>query len=478
MRTLRAVATALGPLARRRNLRRLPSRGLPRTGVCAGCGRRRVLPGQRDTDLLCAPCFGIDGFVCATCGADDEAFWGVRECERCALRRQANALLDDGSGSTPAFLTPLVDALCSSKNPASVEKWLRYPGVGDRLKALATGDLALTHEAFSVLPRSHSVRYLRELLMSTGLLPQRNPGLLKFDEWTVDLLGGIVAADDRQALATYIKWHHRHRILRQLDNGTLRASAFATARQQSRAALDFLNWLRTRGTTLAECTQHDIDDWFASGPKTRLLARVFMTFAIRRRLCPKLRIPNPPRVVTPDAQPQSERIALVHRLFTDDTLPSIDRFVGLMVLLYAQPATRITQIRLDDVTTRDDQVFLRIAEEELPMPEPVDSLITDLITQRRNMGTAANTTSPWLLPGQRPNRPITTSRLRNRLRSLGITGTSRVAAFNELLREIPAPVLADLVGCHPRFAAERASALATDWANYAAIRSRPSPAHT
>jgi hypothetical protein len=67
--------------------------------------------------------------------------------------------------------------------------------------------------------------------------------------------------------------------------------------------------------------------------------------------------------------------------------------------------------------------------------------------------------------------------LRKRLHGLGITGTSRVAAFNELLREIPAPVLADLVGCHPRFAAERASALATDWANYAAIRARPSPAH-
>jgi hypothetical protein len=386
-----------------------------------------------------------------------------------------NTLLDDGTGSAPAFLTPLVDALCSSKNPSSVEKWLRYPGVGDRLKALATGGLPLTHEAFSVLPRSHSVRYLRELLMSTGLLPQRNPELLKFDEWTADLLGGIAAADDRQALATYIKWHHRHRILRQLDNGTLRASAFATARQQSRAALDFLNWLSARGTTLAECTQHDIDDWFAAGPKTRLTARIFMTFAIRRRLCPKLRIPNPPRVVTPDAQPQSERITLVHQLFTNNTLAPIDRVAGLLVLLYAQPATRITQIKVDDVTTRDDQVFLRIAEEELPMPEPVGSLITDLITQRRNMGTAANPTSPWLFPGQRPSRQITTTRLRERLRSVGITGASRVAAFNELLREIPAPVLADLVGCNPKFAAERASILATDWANYAAIRALPAP---
>ncbi|MFJ9371476.1 hypothetical protein ACIRRA_44745 [Nocardia sp. NPDC101769] len=59
----------------------------------------------------------------------------------------------------------------------------------------------------------------------------------------------------------------------------------------------------------------------------------------------------------------------------------------------------------------------------------------------------------------------------------GITGAGRVAAFNELLREIPAPVLADLVGCNSRFATERATTLATDWANYAAIRTRPSPAH-
>jgi hypothetical protein len=68
------------------------------------------------------------------------------------------------------------------------------------------------------------------------------------------------------------------------------------------------------------------------------------------------------------------------------------------------------QIKVDDVTIRDDQVLLRIAEENLLMPEPLDRLITGLIAQRRNMGTAANPTSPWLLPGQRPNRPITTGR--------------------------------------------------------------------
>ncbi|TMR94916.1 hypothetical protein [Nonomuraea basaltis] len=71
----------------------------------------------------------------------------------------------------------------------------------------------------------------------------------------------------------------------------------------------------------------------------------------------------------------------------------------------------------------------------------------------------------------------TRQNLRRRLRDLGITHTSRTAAFNQLLREIPAPVLADLVGCHPRFAAERATTLATDWDNYAAIRATRPPSH-
>lgn len=58
----------------------------------------------------------------------------------------------------------------------------------------------------------------------------------------------------------------------------------------------------------------------------------------------------------------------------------------------------------------------------------------------------------------------------------GITSAGRVAAFNEILRDILAPVLADLVGCHPRFAAERTSALATDW-DFSPACSRPRCAH-
>ncbi|MBT2510490.1 hypothetical protein J7I98_32515 [Streptomyces sp. ISL-98] len=77
-----------------------------------------------------------------------------------------------------------------------------------------------------------------------------------------------------------------------------------------------------------------------------------------------------------------------------------------------------------------------------------------------------------LFPGRLPGQPISARRIRERLRDPGITRASRVSALDELLRDIPAPVLADLIGCNPAFAAERASGLATDWATYAALRPR------
>lgn len=121
-------------------------------------------------------------------------------------------------------------------------------------------------------------------------------------------------------------------------------------------------------------------------------------------------------------------------------------------------------------------MWLRIAAEQLPLPEPLAGLTARLLAQRRNMATAANPSSPWLFPGRLPGRPITPQQLLGRLRALGVTRAARTAAFDQLLREVPAPVLADVVGCNPRFAAERASALATDWATYAALRAKTLPA--
>jgi hypothetical protein len=435
-----------------------------RVGACSACGRRRVLPGQHGQALLCAPCSGIPGYVCVTCNADDEVLWGIGECLRSALRRRLGTLLDDGTGQPAAFLAPLVEALCAAKNPASGHEWLRSPAVRDRLRALARGELPLTHEALSTLPPSGGVHHLRELLMAVGLLPTRNADLLKFEQWSAAQLGRVQPGADRQAHATYLAWHHHRRLTRHLADRTLKPSAWGTARQQVSAAVDFLAWLRNRGKALAGCDKHDVDEWFANSPSTRTrdAARRFITFAVQRRICRPLRVPAPQHG-QPNALPHHERIALIRRLLADDTLATGDRVAGLLVLLYAQPVARISRLPVDAVTVTGQQVRLQIAAEQLPLPEPLAELTARLVGQRRNMGTAAKPASRWLFPGRLPGQPITAKRLLSRLRALGVTRAARTAAFDQLLRDIPAPVLADLVGCNPRFAAERAAALATDW---------------
>lgn len=239
---------------------------------------------------------------------------------------------------------------------------------------------------------------------------------------------------------------------------------------RSEQRFKFLAWLRERGVTLADCNQHDIDQWFAGGPSTRNHARRFITFAVQRRIFGSLRVPYV-KQGQPDAQPRPERIALVRRLFTDNELSVGDRVAGLLVLLYALPASRIGALPLDAVVVTGDQVLLRVAEEELPLPEPLAHLTATLAAQRRNMSTA-NPDSPWLFPGRLPGPPISVRQMLVRLHDIGVTRADRVSAFDELLREIPAPVPADLIGCHPGFAAERASVLATDWYSYAALRIR------
>jgi hypothetical protein len=169
---------------------------------------------------------------------------------------------------------------------------------------------------------------------------------------------------------------------------------------------------------------------------------------------------------------QPERITLVGRLVADDNLELIDRVAGCLVLLYAQPVTRLVKLKVVDLESRGEEVWLRLAGEHLPLPEPLSRLVLELRNRRRNMRTAANPQSVWLFPGRSAGQPIRAGHLSRRLTAIGVGRTARVAAFHQLVREIPAPVVAELLGYNPRVAAARAAELAVDWAAYATIKVR------
>lgn len=67
-------------------------------------------------------------------------------------------------------------------------------------------------------------------------------------------------------------------------------------------------------------------------------------------------------------------------------LPLRTRAAAAIVLLYAQPASRIVRLTVDDVTCEDGEVFLRLGDP----PSPVPGILLSWVRSRTNMRTATN----------------------------------------------------------------------------------------
>jgi len=162
------------------------------------------------------------------------------------------------------------------------------------------------------------------------------------------------------------------------------------------------------------------------------------------------------------------------RLLHDDDLQPEDRVAGLLVVLYAQTAATISRLTLNHVETSNANTRLRLGREPVVLPEPIDTLVQRLVATRRGHATLGDQgTSPWLLPGGQPGQPITAAHLAKRLRRIGIhAGPARATALFQLATDLPAAVLARMLGIHIGVAAAWQRAAAGDWANYAAEVSR------
>lgn len=111
-----------------------------------------------------------------------------------------------------------------------------------------------------------------------------------------------------------------------------------------------------------------------------------------------------PAITTASASPisQRQRTALIQRIHADPTMEPIDRVIGLLVLLYAQPLTRIVQLTLADVIPTGDDVLIRLGDPPVPVPKPFAELLTGYIANRSNLTTATNPGSQLLFPAAEP----------------------------------------------------------------------------
>ena len=260
-------------------------------------------------------------------------------------------------------------------------------------------------------------------------------------------LAEIGDTEERRLLRSYVTWSH----LRRLRGKEKLTTPFqnASIRNEVKSAVKLLEFLRRRGRTLTDCTQADLDQWCLQGDRMPLRARGFVAWCVERRHIESIRIPA--QVVKPDREvfvDDEQRWDLVRRLLHDDSLATVDRVAGQLVLLYGQKVSRIIQLTIDDVTEADGLVQLRLGRHPLVIPDPLDQLILQLVDNRRGQAAVGHTDDHhWLFAGGVPGQPLHPQVLAKRLKRIGVPSRiGRNSALMENAHTLPAKVLSDLLG--------------------------------
>ena len=450
---------------------------LTRRGRCDRCNRERRLvspPGPSAT--RCCDCARLAALaVCSQCGREDRLFERGR-CAYCALARRVTELLTGPDGDVPAALGAVRDAIAASDPPFAALNWLRSGAGASILAALASGTMALTHEALDSHPRPRAAGYVRQLLVAHGALPERNESLARLEQWIATTVAAIEDPEHRRLVHTFATWQTVRRLRRRAARvGLTRRTATRYARNQVAAAVAFLGWLDRHHLTLSGCTQDHINVWLTTGPASRRDARHFLAWTAEQGLTATFTISAPP-AHDGDALDADHRWMIARRLLHDDSLELLDRVAGSFVLLYAQPLSRVAMLTHEQITTSNGgTVSILFGRHPIEIPHPLDQLVATLAAtgHRPHTSIGAPTTSPWLFPGHLPGRPITAGRLGARLGALGIDArAARRSALIQLAAELPAPVLADSLGIKTATASDWVKTAGGDWANYAATTAR------
>lgn len=99
------------------------------------------------------------------------------------------------------------------------------------------------------------------------------------------------------------------------------------------------------------------------------------------------RLTLPPQVINQDQAPlhQHRRLAILRRTLNDDSLPLRARVAAALVLLYAQPVTRIVRLTVDDVLDDGATITVRLGDPPSPLPESVAGLMRAYVQSRRHL---------------------------------------------------------------------------------------------
>ena len=437
---------------------------------CASCGNVGPVGSGTLAEPRCHGCT-VPAFPdCAACADSPRP----GQCAGCLLELRLRELLTEPGGSVCPSLAPLKEALAATRPPATATRWLSKPQVAAALAGIAAGDRDLSHGELDRLEQTPVLAHLRSVLVATGTLPPRDERMAQLERFAGDTIDARPDPEQRQALRRYATWHLLRR-LRSRNNGRhVTYEQHNVVQQRVRAAVALLDWLSSRNQALGTCGQADLDEWLTgSGDSRRYDAGHFVRWAARQRLTsasiPATRWQGPVRALDDEARWDAAR-----RLLRGEELNPRDRLAGLLVLLYAQPVARVARLTASQVTVGGGTVQIRLGTAPVTLPEPVAGLARQLLAGKHGHATTgAGDPSPWLFPGGQPGRPVSSGHLGQRLKDLGIQpGQARSTALFQLASELPAALLARMLGIHIEVAVQWQKISSGDWAAYAADVSR------
>ncbi len=444
---------------------------------CGRCGRVRRIARKatEDTPQLCHACWWEPIAVCSRCGLEGMCNGiqrGAPLCLRCRLDDRLTALvLPDREA--PEWFMPLREAILTVGNPRSGHVWVgRSPAIAV-LRDLASETIPLSHEALDTLPQTPSITHLRDLLIASGALPERDPYLTRLEKTIEASAASTADPHAARTLRAFGRWGVLQPLRRKYERQELGTIAVKNVRVVVEDAARFLAWLQGRSKSLSQCSQADLDKWLATHSSSRQPARTFIVFAMNKGAMSKLSLPKIVKSPPTASSDLNGRLAMAHRLLTDEGLDPADRVVGALVVIYGQRLTNVAKLTVEDIIEEGGQIFLKLGNDALLIPAPLGTFLQKL-PWRRQIGVAGNLqSSNWLFPGRQAGRHQHPDHLRVRLKRIGIRcNPSRNAALIQLGSEVPALVMADLLNLHPSTAFRWTGISGGNWTHYAADRTR------
>ena len=352
-------------------------------------------------------------------------------------------------------------------------RWVHASPNAKLLARIVADGRPLSHDLLDELSPTAGVHYIRQIMVETGVLPRRNEDLERVPAWLDHHLADK-PPEHANLVRPFLHWFLPRRARNRAAARRHPASAGRELRRRVRVALELLTWIDEQGMALEQLRQDDLDRWLdEEKTQRRNRIRYFLKWTADRGLTRSLAVAVIPRQQPADLLGDDERWQLLQRCLNNEAMPIDVRAAGALILLFGLQAQRIRHLYAEHVVAQDDNTYLTTGKHPILLPPRLGAIMRKLADRppTRLMIQHGTDAPRWLFPGRVPGQPIDNHSLTNRLNRHGISARpTRNGALMALAADLPAAIIADLLGMHINTAIRWVRYAGRDWAAYLAAR--------